>query len=100
MDGFDLLEGVTHERLHTVELTGTFTPRESGAHTFGIKGLGAFKLVVDGTTYYDDVQRTDTDDPFVTFFGAPEPRAQVDLTAGEPVEVSSPTSSSSPRRPR
>jgi beta-glucosidase len=86
--GADLPEGVTHDRLHTVELTGTFTPRESGAHTFGIKGLGAFKLVVDDTTYYDDVQRTDSDDPFITFFGAPEPRARVELTAGEPVEVS------------
>ncbi|WP_406167505.1 glycoside hydrolase family 3 C-terminal domain-containing protein [Streptomyces canus] len=86
--GSDLPEGVTHDRLHTVELKGTFTPRESGTHTFGIKGLGAFKLVVDGTTYYDDVQRTDKDDPFVTFFGAPEPRAQVELTAGEPVEAS------------
>ncbi|EDY59306.1 MULTISPECIES: glycoside hydrolase family 3 C-terminal domain-containing protein [Streptomyces] len=86
--GSDLPEGVTHDRLHTVELTGTFTPRESGAHTFGIKGLGAFKLVVDGTTYYDDVQRTDSDDPFITFFGAPEPRARVELTAGEPVDVS------------
>lgn len=86
--GADLPEGVTHDRLHTVELKGSFTPRESGTHTFGIKGLGAFTLVVDGTTYYDDVQRTDKDDPFVTFFGAPEPRAQVELTAGEPVEVS------------
>ncbi|MFF7173483.1 beta-glucosidase [Streptomyces pseudovenezuelae] len=86
--GADLPEGVTHERLHTVELTGTFIPRESGEHTFGIKGLGAFRLVVDGATYFDDVQRTDEDDPFVTFFGAPEPRARVELTAGEPVEVS------------
>ncbi|MGC0403690.1 beta-glucosidase [Streptomyces sp. SAI-126] len=86
--GSDLPEGVTHDRLHTVEVTGTLIPRESGTHTFGIKGLGAFRLVVDGTTYYDDVQRTDEDDPFVTFFGAPEPRAQVELTAGEPVEVS------------
>ncbi|MFJ4198717.1 glycoside hydrolase family 3 protein [Streptomyces sviceus] len=86
--GSDLPEGVTHDRLHTVELTGTFTPRESGAHTFGVKGLGAFKLVIDGTTYYDDVQRTDEDDPFISFFGAPEPRARVELTAGEPVEIS------------
>ncbi|WP_069759249.1 glycoside hydrolase family 3 protein [Streptomyces sp. LUP47B] len=86
--GSDLPDGVTHDRLHTVELKGTFTPRESGTHTFGIKGLGAFKLLVDGTTYYDDVQRADTDDPFISFFGAPEPRAQVELTAGEPVEVS------------
>uniref|UniRef100_UPI0006B350E1 beta-glucosidase n=1 Tax=Streptomyces sp. NRRL B-24085 TaxID=1709476 RepID=UPI0006B350E1 len=86
--GSDLPEGVTHDRLHSVELTGTFTPRESGTHTFGIKGLGAFRLVVDGTTYYDDVQRADKDDPFLTFFGAPEPRARVQLAAGEPVEVS------------
>ncbi|MFI8069022.1 glycoside hydrolase family 3 protein [Streptomyces sp. NPDC086033] len=86
--GSDLPDGVTHDRLHTVELKGTFTPRESGTHTFGIKGLGAFKLLVDGTTYYDDVQRADTDDPFISFFGAAEPRAQVELTAGEPVEVS------------
>ncbi|MFJ9104185.1 glycoside hydrolase family 3 protein [Streptomyces sp. NPDC102405] len=86
--GSDLPDGVTHGRLHTVELKGTFTPRESGTHTFGIKGLGAFKLLVDGTTYYDDVQRADTEDPFISFFGAPEPRAQVELTAGEPVEVS------------
>jgi beta-glucosidase len=86
--GSDLPEGVTHDRLRTIELTGTFTPRETGTHTFGIKGLGAFRLVVDGTTYYDDVQRADKDDPFITFFGAPEPRAEVHLAAGEPVEVS------------
>ncbi|MFD5797702.1 beta-glucosidase [Streptomyces diastatochromogenes] len=86
--GSDLPEGVTHDTLHTVELTGTFTPRESGPHTFGVKGMGAFKLTVDGTTYYDDVQRPDKDDPFEAFFGAPVPRAQAELTAGEPVEVS------------
>ncbi|MGI5279362.1 glycoside hydrolase family 3 protein [Streptomyces rochei] len=85
--GSDLPEGVTHDRLHSVELTGTFTPRESGPHTFGIKGVGAFTLTVDGTTHYDDVQRPAKDDPFLSFFGAPEPRAQVELTAGEPVEV-------------
>ncbi|MFD2689315.1 beta-glucosidase [Streptomyces phyllanthi] len=84
----DLPDGVTLDRLHTVELTGTFTPRESGPHTFGIKGLGAFRLTVDGTPYYDDVQRPDKDNPFITFFGAPVPRAEAELTEGEPVEVS------------
>ncbi|MCD7439607.1 glycoside hydrolase family 3 C-terminal domain-containing protein [Streptomyces lincolnensis] len=83
-----LPEGVTHDRLHTVELTGTFTPRESGTHTFGIQGVGAFRLTVEGTTYYDDTQIPGKDDPFITFFGAPVPHAEVDLTAGEPVEVS------------
>ncbi|MDW4906190.1 glycoside hydrolase family 3 C-terminal domain-containing protein [Streptomyces sp. ADMS] len=86
--GSDLPDGVTHDRLHTVELTGTFTPRDTGTHTFGIKGLGAFTLTVDGTTHYDDVQTTDSDDPFISFFGEPEPRAEVRLTADAPVEVS------------
>ncbi|MET9252784.1 glycoside hydrolase family 3 C-terminal domain-containing protein [Streptomyces sp. NPDC003717] len=86
--GSDLPEGVTHDRLDSVELTGTFTPRESGTHTFGIKGLGAFTLTIDGTTYFDDVQRPAKDDPFEAMFGAPESRAEADLTAGVPVEVS------------
>ncbi|QTD98325.1 beta-glucosidase H [Streptomyces cyanogenus] len=85
--GSDLPDGVTHDNLHTVELTGTFTPRESGPHRFGIKGMGPFTLTVDGTTYYDDVQRPDKDDPFEAFLGAPVPRAEVELTAGEPVDV-------------
>ncbi|KUO14133.1 beta-glucosidase family protein [Streptomyces sp. DSM 15324] len=87
--GTDLPEGVTHEALHTVELTGTFTPRESGTHSFGIKGTGAFTLTVAGTTYFDGPQLpADVSDPFEAFFGAPVPHARVDLTAGEPVEVS------------
>ncbi|WAU79866.1 glycoside hydrolase family 3 C-terminal domain-containing protein [Streptomyces sp. Qhu-G9] len=86
--GDDLPDGVTHDSLHSVELTGTFTPRESGPHTFGIKGLGAFTLTVDGTQYFDGLQSTDEDDPFVTFFGAPVEHATVDLTAGRPHEIS------------
>ncbi|MFJ6082391.1 beta-glucosidase [Streptomyces sp. NPDC092369] len=87
--GSDLPVGVTHENLHTVELTGTFTPRDSGPHTFGIKGMGPFTLTVAGTTYYEDVQRpADDSDPFEAIFGAPVPRAQAELVAGEPVEVS------------
>lgn len=85
--GSDLPDGVTHENLHSVELSGTFTPRESGPHTFGVKGVGAFTLTVDGTTYFDDVQRPGEDDPFEAFFAAPVPRAQAELDAGEPVEV-------------
>lgn len=87
--GDDLPDGVGHDTLHTVELTGTFTPRESGPHTFGIRGTGGFTLTVDGTTHFDDVQHpADTSDPFEAFFGAPRPRAEAHLTAGAPVEVS------------
>ena len=85
--GDDLPAGVTHAALHTVELTGTFTPRDTGPHTFGIKGLGTFTLTIDGTTYFEGLQRAAKDDPFLTFFGAPMPRARAELTAGEPVDV-------------
>ncbi|MFI9829222.1 glycoside hydrolase family 3 protein [Streptomyces sp. NPDC051913] len=87
--GDDLPEGVTHDTLHTIELTGTFTPRDTGTHTFGIKGVGAFTLTVDGTTSFDDLQLpADTSDPFEAFFGSPVPRGEAELTAGKPVEVS------------
>ncbi|WP_329341112.1 glycoside hydrolase family 3 C-terminal domain-containing protein [Streptomyces sp. NBC_01352] len=87
--GDNLPDGVTRANLHTVELTGTFTPRATGTHTFGIKGLGAFTLRVDGTTYFDDVRRPANDaDPFEAFFGAPTPCARAELTADRPVDVS------------
>ena len=87
--GADLPEGVTHAALHTVELTGTFTPRATGPHTFGTQGTGRFTLEVAGITHFDGFQGpTDDSDPFEAFFGAPVPRAQAELTAGEPVDVS------------
>ncbi|AXG81673.1 beta-glucosidase H [Streptomyces paludis] len=86
--GSDLPDGVTYEALHSVEVTGTFTPRESGPHTFGTKGLGGFKLAVDGRVLFDGVASATKDDPFEAFFGEPVPRGQVDLTAGRSVEVS------------
>ncbi|WP_336318162.1 beta-glucosidase family protein [Streptomyces lavendofoliae] len=87
--GDDLPAGVTHENLHSVEVTGTFTPRESGEHAFGTRGLGAFTLTVAGETLYDGVQVPgDEADPFEALFGAPLERGTVTLTEGVPVEVS------------
>jgi beta-glucosidase len=85
----DFPEGVTYEELHTVEVTGTFTPRESGTHSFGTRGLGGFRLAVGGEVLFDGHQAmAEADDPFEAFFGSPVPRGQAGLTAGEPVEVS------------
>ncbi|MFE9400730.1 glycoside hydrolase family 3 protein [Streptomyces sp. NPDC006530] len=87
--GDDLPAGVTHEALHSVEVTGTFTPRESGEHTFGTRGIGAFTLTVDGRVLWEGGQSPrDGADPFEAFFGAPAERGRVHLTEGEPVEVS------------
>ncbi|MFI6872577.1 beta-glucosidase [Streptomyces sp. NPDC050400] len=87
--GADLPAGVTHETLHSIEIKGTFTPRESGDHAFGTRGLGAFTLTVDGTVLYDGVQAMGSEtDPFEAFFGAPLERGRVHLTEGRTVEVS------------
>ncbi|MFJ8824735.1 beta-glucosidase [Streptomyces sp. NPDC102467] len=87
--GDDLPAGVTHETLHSIEIKGTFTPRVSGDHAFGTRGLGAFTLTVDGAVLYDGVQAMgDEGDPFEAFFGAPLERGKATLTADEPVEVS------------
>ncbi|MFE1547430.1 glycoside hydrolase family 3 protein [Streptomyces sp. NPDC058718] len=87
--GDDLPAGVTHEELASVEVVGTFTPHESGEHSFGTRGLGAFTLAVAGETVFDGVQAMGPEtDPFEAFFGSPVERAKVALTAGETVEVS------------
>ncbi|MFJ2769782.1 beta-glucosidase H [Streptomyces sp. NPDC087300] len=87
--GDDLPAGVTYETMASIEVTGTFTPRESGEHSFGTRGLGAFTLTVGGEVLYDGVQEMGSaSDPFEAFFGSPVERGKVTLTAGEPVEVS------------
>ncbi|MEU9097063.1 glycoside hydrolase family 3 C-terminal domain-containing protein [Streptomyces sp. NPDC048361] len=87
--GDDLPAGVTHESLHSIEVTGTFTPRESGEHTFGTRGIGAFTLAVDGRSLWEGTQELRAGaDPFEAFFGAPAERGRAHLTAGEAVEVS------------
>ncbi|MEV6198849.1 glycoside hydrolase family 3 C-terminal domain-containing protein [Streptomyces sp. NPDC051771] len=87
--GDDLPAGVTHETLASIEVTGVFTPRETGAHAFGTRGLGAFTLTVDGHELFDGVQKMGPEtDPFEAFFGSPVARGTVELTAGETVEVS------------
>ncbi|WP_434589075.1 beta-glucosidase [Streptomyces sp. A5-4] len=87
--GDDLPDGVTHSTLHSVEVKGAFTPRDSGEHSFGTRGLGAFTLTVGDEVLYEGVQPMgDEADPFEAFFGSPAERGRVRLTAGEAVEVS------------
>ncbi|MFJ6422104.1 glycoside hydrolase family 3 protein [Streptomyces hydrogenans] len=87
--GDDLPAGVTHDALASIEVTGRFTPRETGAHAFGTRGLGAFTLTVDGRELFDGVQALGPEtDPFEAFFGSPVERGTVELTAGATVEVS------------
>ncbi|MEV8534298.1 glycoside hydrolase family 3 C-terminal domain-containing protein [Streptomyces sp. NPDC051211] len=87
--GDDLPAGAAYDTMASIEVTGTFTPRETGEHAFGTRGLGAFTLSVGDTVVWDGIQQmSDEADPFEAFFGAPSERGRVTLTAGEPTEVS------------
>ncbi|MCL2552299.1 MAG: glycoside hydrolase family 3 C-terminal domain-containing protein, partial [Actinomycetia bacterium] len=84
----DLPEGVDHEELHTVEMRGRFVPRVDGEHRFGTRGLGNFRLTVDGIVLFDGMQADENADPFEAFFGTPTERGAVHLAAGRAVDVS------------
>ncbi|MGW7397569.1 glycoside hydrolase family 3 protein [Streptomyces cyaneofuscatus] len=87
--GADLPEGVTHDTLDTVEITGTFTPRESGEHTFGTRGTGSFALTVDDRPLFEGTQdRAPGTDPLGAFFNEPVERGRLPLAAHTPVRVS------------
>lgn len=87
--GDDLPAGASYETMASIEVTGTFVPRESGEHAFGTRGLGAFALSVGGERVWDGVQAMgDESDPFEAFFGAPSERARITLAEGRAVEVS------------
>ncbi|MEV0844508.1 glycoside hydrolase family 3 C-terminal domain-containing protein [Streptomyces sp. NPDC049954] len=85
----DLPAGVTRESLHSVEIVGTFVPRESGPHPFGTRGAGRFRLTVGDELLYDGEEPAgESTDAFGPAFGAPVERGTPVLTEGEPVEVS------------
>ncbi len=85
----DLPDGVTPELLHSVEITGTFTPRESGDHPFGTRGCGGFTLTVAGHVLFDGEQPPAWGvDAFGAIFGPPTERGTVALVQGERVDVS------------
>ncbi|MFI8515922.1 glycoside hydrolase family 3 C-terminal domain-containing protein [Streptomyces sp. NPDC085460] len=82
-----LPDGVDYDSLATVEITGTFTPRDTGTHHFGTAGTGDFRLTVDGTVLYDGAD-PEGGDPMEVLTGRPIPRGSAALEAGRTVEVS------------
>lgn len=84
----DLPKAVDPATLASVEITGRLTPAASGAHELAIRGIGQFALTVGGVTVFDDLIMPDSEDLATVFLAPPERRFPVELTAGEPVEVS------------
>lgn len=79
--------GVTRRDLGAVELTGGFTPRITGSHTFAVAGTGELRLTVGGSVLFDDSCAPEGSDPFEAFMNPVERRVTAELTAGERVEV-------------
>ncbi|MEV6604442.1 glycoside hydrolase family 3 C-terminal domain-containing protein [Kutzneria sp. NPDC051319] len=80
--------GVDPKRVRSVEIAGTFTPFETGRQTFSFIGLGQARLEIGGTVLFEQSTMPSGDDPFTAILNPREERFDVDLPAGQPVEVS------------
>ncbi len=77
----DIAPGVD-PRHFSARLTGTFTPEESGAHTFALSSAGKSRFSVDGRQIIDNwTQQSGGGVLFAT--GGAEPTARVELEAGQ-----------------
>ncbi|MCU1640479.1 MAG: glycosyl hydrolase [Nocardia sp.] len=78
-----------YDTVASVEITGTFTPRATGPHEFGIGGLGGFRLTVADQLLFDgEHELPEHADPFEALTGPPTPHGAIDLAVGESVPVS------------
>ncbi|MEV6875197.1 glycoside hydrolase family 3 C-terminal domain-containing protein [Amycolatopsis sp. NPDC051128] len=84
----ELPAGLDIGTLASVEIAGTFLPERSGTHTFGVTGPGDLRLTVAGQTVFDGVNLPEGGDIFTSLMQVNEQRREVELTAGELVEVS------------
>ncbi|GAB3646810.1 glycoside hydrolase family 3 protein [Glycomyces tarimensis] len=79
--------GMSTEDFDHAVLDGTYTATATGEHTFGTRGSGHLKLVIDGRTMFDDHYSVNPDDPFEAFFGPGVERGTVHLEQGQTVDV-------------
>ncbi|MEV6831416.1 glycoside hydrolase family 3 C-terminal domain-containing protein [Amycolatopsis sp. NPDC051102] len=84
----ELPAGLDIGTLVSVEIAGTFLPDRSGTHTFGVTGPGDLRLTVGGQPLFDGVNLPEGGDIFTSIMQVHEQRRDVELTAGEPVDVS------------
>lgn len=79
--------GAAFTDLGRVELTGEFTPKESGAHRLAVRGVGDFRLEAAGRILYDGELRPDSEDPAAAFLNPPQKVFLLDAEAGQTVPV-------------
>lgn len=74
------------ENIARVEISGTLTAH-GGTHIFGVRGVGAYRLEVDGKTLFDDSIWPDMSDP-IGFMIPPEQRVAAIIEGTQPVKLS------------
>ncbi len=85
----DLPGGADFDALDSVEITGTYTPHESGTHHFGVSGPGPFRLVVAGAVLLPGTEPQPGGDVLNAVLGNRYTAGgAAELEAGRPVEIS------------
>jgi beta-glucosidase len=74
-------------RSATVELATRFTPAESGPVRIGFATVGHGKIYVDGDLIVDEIAESSHTDLGAALMAPPTATAEVNLTAGTPVEL-------------
>jgi len=70
----------------SARMATTLTPREDGAHAFSLMSAGLSRLLIDGEVAIDNwTHQTPSDNYFG--FGSAEVRAEIDLVAGRPYQL-------------
>lgn len=70
-----------------VQVATEFHATQSGSYGFGVAGVGAFRLVVDGVEHFDEEIAHPGGDPAAALFDPPERLVHLDLDAGQRVTI-------------
>ncbi|WP_344570023.1 beta-glucosidase family protein [Streptomyces axinellae] len=79
--------GAPFADLGRVELTGEFTPAESGTHRLAVRGVGHFRLEAGERVLYDAELLPESEDPAAAFLNPPQRVFLLDAEAGQTVSI-------------
>ncbi|MDJ1138525.1 beta-glucosidase family protein [Streptomyces iconiensis] len=82
--------GASFADLGRVELTGEFTPVETGTHRLAVRGVGHFRLEAGGRVLYDGELRPEpgeNSDPAAAFLNPPQRVFLLDAEAGATISL-------------
>ncbi|WP_433301976.1 glycoside hydrolase family 3 protein [Actinoplanes sp. CA-030573] len=79
--------GLDPDDVDGLRLETTYTPAESGEHTFAVSGFGTFRLTINGSIRYEGTLHPPGTGRADLLLSPREQRVTATLTAGEPVTI-------------